>query len=282
VDRFALQERYRFVRAFVATDCAAPLGIDELGREIVAAIEELDAVRQPFPAVWTRLKDGFSRMKDNYLPFGTFRRRCVEEGEKDPARQEQLARSLHALGIVLYYADNPRLRDTTVLNPRWVTESIYKLLGLRARPRADGTLTLAEARVALPQEKSEMVTYLIDLMRRFELCFPIDEDDRVEKRWLVPELLPRFQPPLGREWLDTRAVRLRYEYKVLPEGLVSRLITRTYPLSTDQVRWRGGVVLSMEGARALVRANAVEARIDVTVIGEEEGRNRLVKLIRNH
>ena len=210
VDRFALQERYRFVRAFVATDCAGPVGIDELRQEIVAAIEELDAVRQAFPAVWTRLKDEFSRMKDNYLPFGTFRRRCIEEGEKDPARQEQLARSLHALGIVLYYADHPRLRDTTVLNPRWVTESIYKLLRLRAQPRAEGTLTLDEVRAALPQEKAEMVTYLIDLMRRFELCFPMGEEEEVEKRWLVPELLPRFQPPLSREWLDPRAVRLRY------------------------------------------------------------------------
>lgn len=56
----------------------------------------------------------------------------------------------------------------------------------------------------------------------------------------------------------------------------------TYPLSTDQARWRSGVVLSMDGARALVRANAADAQVDVTVIGDEEGRNRLVKLIRNH
>ena len=83
---------------------------------------------------------------DNYLPFDAFRKRCSEEGESDPVRQEQLARILHALGIILYYGDDPRLRDTTVLNPHWVTESIYKLLRLRAQPGADGTLTLDEAR----------------------------------------------------------------------------------------------------------------------------------------
>ena len=38
----------------------------------------------------------------------------------------------------------------------------------------------------------------------------------------------------------------------------------------------------MEGARALVRANAEDAEINVTLIGDEDGRNRLVKLIRNH
>ena len=69
---------------------------------------------------------------------------------------------------------------------------------------------------------------------------------------------------------------------MLPENLLPRLITRTYPLSVGQARWRGGVVLSMEGARALVRANAEDAEINVTLIGDEDGRNRLVKLIRNH
>jgi hypothetical protein len=51
------------------------------------------------------------------------------------------------------------------------------------------------------QERPEMVSYLFDLMRCFELCFPIGEDEN-EKRWLMPELHPRFQPPLVKEWLD--------------------------------------------------------------------------------
>ena len=240
---------------------------------------------QIFSSVHAQVHNRFnnSRMRDNYLPFDAFRRRCAEEGESDPVRQEQLARILHGLGVILYYGDDPRLRDTTVLNPRWVTESICKLLRFKAHPGADGTLTLEEAHAALPDEKAEMVTYLIELMRRFELCFPVGEEDEDEKHWLVPELLPRFQPPLGLQWSDPQAVRLRYEYKVLPEGLLPRFITRTYPLSAEQVRWRGGVVLSLEGARALVRANAADAQVEVTVIGDnEEGRNRLVKLIRNH
>jgi internalin A len=283
VDRFALQEKYPSLRSFVVTDCLAPIGIDDLKKEIAAAIEGLDAVHQPFPAVWTRLKDGFSGMKDNYLPLDAFRNRCAEQGENNPNDQERLARILHALGIILYYGDDPRLRDTTVLNPHWVTESIYKLLRLKARPGAEGILTFDEARAALPQEKPEMVTYLIDLMRRFELCFPVGKDDEDEKRWFVPELLPQYQPLLNKEeWLDAQAKRLRYVYKVLPEGLIPRLVTRTYPLSADQVRWRGGVVLSMGGARALIRANSADAQVDVTVIGDEDGSKRLVKLIRNH
>jgi hypothetical protein len=42
-------------------------------------------------------------MNDNYLPFDAFRKRCADQGEKDPARQSQFARNLHALGIIPYY-----------------------------------------------------------------------------------------------------------------------------------------------------------------------------------
>ena len=167
-----------------------------------------------------------------------------------------------------------------MLKPHWVTESIYALLRLKEGPKSDGSLTFTEACAALPKEKPEMVRYLIGLMRRFELCFPVDE---TEERWLVPELLPKFQPNLGPEWqaaFAAYALRLRYKYKVLPEGLLPRFITRTYPLSAGQLRWRGGVVLEMEGARALVRAGG--SQVNAAILGADEGRQRLAKLIRNH
>jgi internalin A len=279
LDRFALQEKYPAIRAFVPTDCKSNLGIKALQKQIEMAVTSLDGVKEPFPAVWAELKDCFSDMKANYLTFDAYRRECSRHGEKDCDRQAQLARILHRLGVILHYGDDPRLRDTTVLNPQWVTESIYTLLRAKNQPGSDGTLTLAEACTALPKESRKMVAYLLDLMRRFELCFPVDE---ASASWLVPELLPRFQPELGREWVKFDALRLRYEYKALPEGLVPRFITRTYPLSTGQVRWRNGVVLEMEGARALIRADPGAARVNVTICGDQDGSQRLAKLIRNH
>ena len=41
-------------------------------------------------------------------------------------KQESLARILHQLGAVLHFIDDPRLRDTTVLNPHWVTDGAYR------------------------------------------------------------------------------------------------------------------------------------------------------------
>jgi internalin A len=277
VDRFAIRERFPAVRAFIETDCKTGLGLAELEKEIRATVADMKSVREPFPAEWTETKNAFSKMRKSYVPFEKFRDQCARRGVKKAEDQESLARILHRLGIVLHYADDPRLRDTTVLKPHWVTESIYALLRLKEGPKSDGSLTFAEAGAALPKEKPEMVRYLIGLMRRFELCFPVDE---TEERWLVPELLPKFQPELGKEWQAADALRLRYKYKVLPEGLLPRFITRTYPLSAGQLRWRGGVVLEMDGAQALVRAGGPQ--VNAAIIGDDEGRQRLAKLIRNH
>ena len=285
VDRNAICSRFPTVRAFINTDCRTGLGLVELRKEISKTVATMESVREPFPTAWSKTKEAFVNMEKNYVPLETFREKCDRNGVKDKQEQESLVRILHRLGIVLHYADDPRLRDTTVLKPRWVTESIYTLLRLKKEPSSDGLLTFAVACAALPKEKPDMVQYLIGLMRRFELCFPVDETEEflkegLEDRWLVPELLPKFPPELGKDWLAADALRLRYKYKVLPEGLLPRFITRTYPLSTDQLRWRAGVVLEMDGAKALVRAG--DSQVNVTILGASEGRQRLAKLIRNH
>ena len=51
---------------------------------------------------------------------------------------------------MLHFVDKPRLRDTSVLNLHWVTDGVYRLFRAKDGPGSDGTLTLAEARAALP------------------------------------------------------------------------------------------------------------------------------------
>ena len=61
----------------------------------------------------------------------------------------------------MYFVDEPRLRDTLVLNPHWVTDGVYRLLRAEDGPGSDGTLTLAEARAALPGETEDAARFLL-------------------------------------------------------------------------------------------------------------------------
>jgi len=238
-------------------------------------VDGMASVRESFPKAWFAIKESLATMKADYVSYGEFRAQCRQLGESDASAQDSLACVLHRLGVALNYADDERLREATVLNPHWVTKGIYTLL--REAAGDEGIMTLPNVERVLPQEKPEMRRYLVELMRRFDLAFPLTE---AGDEWLVPQRLPPTQPKLGREWQEPGLTRLRYTYTALPEGLIPRFITRTYPLSEGQERWVNGVVLVMDDARALVRADASERCVTAAVSGSADGRRRLAGLVR--
>ena len=279
LNEVALRAKYPAIRAIVKTDCRTRRGLEDLDREIQAAVESIPEVRQKFPLAWWDAKERFSRMTADYLSLDDFRRECSAHGESDAHLQISLARILHQLGIVLHFSGDDDLKEIAVLNPHWVTQNIYRLLRLKQGPESDGTLTQAEAAAALEGATEPEVAYLLGLMRKFELCFPVTGRPDV---LLVPDLLPENPVQDLGDWRSDRRdlLRLRYEYTVLPEGLIPRFITRTYPLSQNQPRWRYGVVLETDGGRALVLA--AEPRIEVSIAGPAAAQERIAKVIRHH
>jgi internalin A len=287
VDRLALRERHPFIVGFVETDCKSARGIAELKALVAQTVDAMPMVRQTFKRSWWKIKGALERAqrKENYLPYSGFQRICAKHGETEPSRQRFLADVFHALGVALNYGRDVRLRDATVLNPRWVTEGIYKLLRIAVPDDGTGLLTIANVKSVLPAEPDHMQRYLIALMHRFDLAFPLNESD---DQWLVPQRLPAEQPPLGSFGESpAEATRLRFTYPVIPEGLVPRFIARTYPLSEGQSagvalpRWAGGVVLALGEAWALVRVYSDERRVVIVVNGPREPRLELLGVIQS-
>ena len=269
VDRNALREKYPFIVDFVDTDCKVGTGISTLKHTVEKTVKRLPAVRLPFPSAWWAIKEELEKKDRDYLNYADFRSLCARLGEADESKQDSLAVILHSLGVALNYADDLRLRDTTILNPHWVTSGIYTLLRDATHDDGTGELHLRDVQRVLPKESAHM--------RRFELAFPLNETG---DRWLVPQRLAERQPKLTAEWQGSDVTRLRYHYTTLPEGLLPRFITRTYPLSEGQPRWVNGVILEENGCRALVRADQAERLITVAVTGKLTERRRLLGLIR--
>jgi hypothetical protein len=57
----------------------------------------------------------------------------------------------------LNYADDPRLFDTRVLKPRWVTEGIYTLLRAGQKDVGNGVLTTSDMGAALVDKIKQMI-----------------------------------------------------------------------------------------------------------------------------
>ncbi len=280
VNRRGLQGKYPFVRKFIETDCADETGIEELRKIIERETDGLADLRAAFPAAWFDIKDKLAGMKQNYLNFDEYRACCTEHGETDTAAQETLAGFLHRLGVVLNYRDDPRMQDMHVLNPHWVTEGIYKIINSKKLDAQRGEIRLGDLAEILDTQvyPSHMHRFIIDLMKKFRLCFSYPDDDT---HYLIPELLDKQEPPATGEFAPEACLNFEYHYAVLPEGLLPQFIVRTNVLSEGRLYWRTGVVLDFEGCRALVKADVPDKKVFINILGPAQNRRRLLAVVRS-
>ncbi len=194
--------------------------------------------------------------------------------------QDTLAFCLHVLGIALNYKDDPRLQDTHVLNPFWVTNGIYSVLNAPKLKERKGEIWLNDVGEILDSGEypNNMRCFLFDLMKKFELCFTFPDD---ESHYLVPELLDIQEPEDAANFNSDECLNFLYQYDVLPEGLLSRFIVRTHVLSEGFPRWRTGAILKLESNTALVKADFEQKKIFVHIAGPVLGRRRLLAVIRS-
>jgi len=129
----------------------------------------------------------------------------------------------------------------------------------------------------------EMHLYLLDLMRKFELCY---EFYGGEGHYLIPELLGKEEPDIEKyeggsaRCERTDALRFEYRYNILPEGLLPRFIVRSRALNKNLPRWRTGLVLAWDGNHAVVKADVQDRRVSIAITGPLAGRRRLLAVIR--
>ena len=270
VDEHFLQENYPEVKAVVETDCDPRVGIAGLLKQLGKLAGAMPSVREKIDPAWARVRTHLEGMKDSFVTFDRYREICAAQGVRDAEKQETLATILDCLGIALNYRDDPRLRDTSVLKPRWLVDGIYTILRWMHKHKTNGELRLADFPKALKDKKTyptKMHGFLLALMEKFELCFQVEGEDGV---YLVPGLLDANQPHELKRFMGGQARKIQFRYEdVRPPGLLPRFIVRSHTLSVRQPRWLRGVVLARGKARALVRGDHEGRVTDVFVLGEQ-------------
>lgn len=280
LNRRGLQAKFPFIRDFIQTDCEAEIGLDRLRHTIKHETDRLEHVRDPFPASWFTVKDRLANLQENYLTYEQYQQLCTNHAVTETVGQETLVKFLHDLGIVVNFRDDPRLADTHVINPEWVTKGIYKILNAESLVlRRNGELHLNDLSNLLDQQAypRNMHRFLLDLMGKFELCYEFYGSGGV---YLVPEFLGKEEPELP-HFAGADALRFEYHYNILPEGLVPRFIVRSRVLNKDLPRWRTGAVLAFEGNQALIKADVQDRKVSIAMTGNPSGRRRLLSVIRS-
>jgi internalin A len=280
LNRPLLRAKYGHSISFLETDSETGQGITALRKEIARRARKLPGLKAAWPVPWLRVKEELPAASKHWMTFGAFREFCSERGITSPEHHVALAERLHSLGLMLSYQRTHSLRRFGILNPVWVTRGIYDMLNSSVLKAAHGEFTVASFADVLPARAypKTVHAYLLDLMRTFELCHPVDDGEK----HLIPELLPKDEPKkLDDEFDPGKCLRFTYEYEtILPEDLVPRFIVATYVHRDRSVAaWRTGVILKNASCRALIRGDVQARTIAVRVKGR--GRREFLGVIRD-
>jgi internalin A len=277
LDRTGLQKKYPNIVGILETSAKSGAGIGTLKAKIVKQVDTMPHVRDLLPETWFTVKSKLEELgkNKNFISQDEYLSLCATNHVTDETGQQTLIGFLHDLGVVLHFQDDPRLAALGILNPQWVTNGVYKILNSHELFQNQGTLTvsLLNKILNLPEYPSNKRLFIVDMMKKFELCYDIEPD----KSFLVPDLLPKDEIYTG-EWKD--ALAFQYLYNVLPASIISRFIVRMNAFIHKNTIWRSGVVLNYSDNTALVKADIEDRKIYVWVNGKEETRRDLLAMIR--
>jgi internalin A len=277
IDRTGLQKKYPNIVGVLETSAATGTGIEELKAAITEQVNNLPHVRDLLPETWFTVKTKLEELgrQSNFITHDKYLELCAENQVSDETSQRTLIGFLHDLGVVLHFQDDPRLEALGILNPQWVTNGVYKILNSHTLFQNKGVLTtsMLDEILNLPEYPRGKRLFIIDMMKKFELCYDIESD----KTFLVPDLLPKDEPA---ELKFNGVPAFEYAYPVLPSSVITRFIVRLNQKIENHFVWRTGVVLKIGENLALVKADIEDRKITIAIDGVEHTRRDALSAIR--
>ena len=284
VNRQHLQEKYKNIRGFYKLSCATRKGMDEFSSEMIKEIKTVEYMRTEWPKIWFDVKEFLQNREENYITYDKYYDICYQNKLTDKSQQNTLLEYLHNLGVILHFEDF-ELKDFQVLEPKWVTEAVYKIINSEKLAQKKGYLNKKDLEYILNAEtfnkdeyhaslkdtkyKTREQQYIISLMKTFELCYSIDDDNMV----LVPDLLEVQEPEFVKTFDKKNALKFLYQFDFLPPSIIPRFIVKmNKDIKADDLQWRTGVVLEDRNSNttAIVKADKEAKKISIYVNGEQK------------
>jgi small GTP-binding protein len=276
IDRTGLQKKYPNIVGILETSAATGAGIEELKAAITEQVNNLPHVHDLLPETWFNVKTKLEELghEKNYISQEKYLDLCAENEVTDETSQRTLIGFLHDLGVVLHFQDDSRLEALGILNPQWVTNGVYKILNSHTLFQNKGVLTVSmlDEILNLPEYPRGKRLFIVDMMKKFELCYDIGGDT-----FLVPDLLPKDEPYTG-EW--NGALVFKYSYAVLPSSIMSRFIVKMKDFVHQPSTWRSGTILKKDSNTAFIKADFEDRTVTIKVQGSSNTRRDTLSFIR--
>jgi small GTP-binding protein len=271
VNRKFLREKYKNIRGFYRISCKTKKGIDAFVSALEKALSQIEMIKTTWAVNWFKVKTHLENMTEHYISYQKYLEICTGEKITEKFSQDTLVDFLNDLGVVLHFKDL-YLEDTHVLEPKWVTEAVYKIINSEILAKCSGMLKLEFLEKILKQKDKndyfyppDKYKYIIQLMKKFELCYDIDRE-----RVLIPDLLEVEEPSFDFDY--GASLKFVLEYDFLPRSVMPRFILRMHRDIKENLQWRTGLFLEDKAfhSTAVVKEDERERKIFIYVTGEQK------------
>ncbi|MFC1636319.1 leucine-rich repeat domain-containing protein [Planctomycetota bacterium] len=277
-----LQRKYPAIKGFYHVSCKKRTGVADFKKALKKQISDVKMIRTELPLSWFKVKKKLEelRKKQPYITLDEYEKICEKAHVMESDARKTLIGYLHILGVALHYEDYDLL-NTQVLNPEWVTKAIYKIINSKELKQRDGILAKSRLSYVLNKEvlpgfagqaekySHEEERYIVQLMKKFELCFELDGGGK-SGRILVPDLLKAKESDY--DFPQTDVVRFYFEYDFLPSSILPSFMVKRQHDVNIALCWRTGLVMSDKDfdAQALVRLDKNKRQIHIQVAGAQK------------
>lgn len=205
-------------------------------------------------------------MKKDFIGYEQYEEICERAGIEGEGTRKILVDFLHDLGVVLHF-EEPGLKETNVINPKWVTEAVYRIINSRQLADGKGVLSKDTLNQILNYKKypSRKHDYILELMKKFEICYGINGNSI-----LVPDLLKVEEPYFRFDYKASLKFIIEYDY--LPKSIMATFIVKRNKEIKGDYKWRTGVVINDRSfsSSAVIKVDEREKQVLINVNGTQK------------
>lgn len=259
IDEFALHNRFNNIIGFHKVSSKNGEGIDDLKNEISSAIDSLPHIGDRLPKVWVEIRSILENYDKDFIEYEQDYLAICSKYNLSQDQANFLSQYFHDLGVFLHFQDNPILKDILFIKPEWATSAVYKVFDNKFVQRNYGRFNFNHLSEIWNDYPSNKYFHLLELMKKFELCFEIQDT----KEYIIPNLLNAQSPKI--DWDYFNNLNYEYSYDFMPSGLLPRFIVRVNDLILGTNYWKKGVIITRNNAVAKIVADEYSKKIKIWV-----------------
>lgn len=261
-----LRGRYKNLKEILTANFAKEGWIYDIEKYIKHYVRSLPHIGTQRPKTWLRLREKLGANTRDYISLKDYFDICDKNGVRRPEEKLQLSGFLHDLGVCLHFQEDPLLKNTIILNPKWGTEAVYEVLDNAEYKKNHGKFSKSDFNAIWYKGKyAKMQDELLQLMINFKICFKIPSK---RNQYLIPQLFEDSQPEY--DWPEENNLFLHYNYEFMPKGIISRFIVILHYMIADERVWKSGVVLKKEETQAEVIEYYDKRELKIRVAGKNK------------